>query len=251
DRGFRRVDHQDAALRRGVDVHVVDSHPGAADHPEPVGSFEQFCRDAGRAAHDERVVGGDPLVEVGVEIHVDVKTLPQQLHTGLGNPLTYEHARTLIRHTVTPCSYASRADAAATPGSTATPSSVHASSSPSRAATTSSSPTWPMWPIRTIFPRSGPWPPAIVIPERSRSVRTTAVPSTPSGTPIAVTTTDRSSSGEKSSSPIAFTPARQARPSRRALPHAASRPSASRRSSAASSPRTSETAGVKDRKSVV
>src|SRR3982750_4439744 len=65
-----------------------------------------------------------------------------------------------------------------------------------------------MWPIRKIFPFSAAWPFAIVIPKRSRSVATTSVASTPSGARIAVTTAERSSSGEKSSRPIAFAPSR-------------------------------------------
>ena len=43
---------------------------------------------------------------------------------------------------------------------------------------------------------------------------TISAPSTPSGARIAVTTAERSSSGEKSSSPMAFAPSRQARPRR-------------------------------------
>jgi hypothetical protein len=73
----------------------------------------------------------------------------------------------------------------------------------------------PDMPMRTIFPLSPPWPPATVTPERSRISRTSATPSMASGTRIAVTTAERSSSGEKSSSPIAFAPARAARPRRR------------------------------------
>ena len=61
---------------------------------------------------------------------------------------------------------------------------------------------------------------------------------------MAVTTAERSSSGEKSSRPMALTPSRQARPRRRERSHAASRPSARSRSSETSRPRTSETAGV-------
>ena len=54
-----------------------------------------------------------------------------------------------------------------------------------------------------------------------------------------------SSSGEKSSSPIALIPSRQARPRRTWCSNAASRPPSSSRPSATSRPCTSETAGVK------
>ena len=59
-----------------------------------------------------------------------------------------------------------------------------------------------------------------------------------------MTTADRSSSGEKSSSPIAFAPSRQARPRRTWRSNAASSPSSSSSPSATFSARTSETAGV-------
>ena len=61
---------------------------------------------------------------------------------------------------------------------------------------------------------------------------------------MAVTTADRSSSGEKSASPIAFAPSRHARPSAAWRAKAASSPSSSSRPSATSSAATSVTAGV-------
>ena len=64
---------------------------------------------------------------------------------------------------------------------------------------------------------------------------------------IAVTTAERSSSGEKSSSPIALTPARQARPRRTWRSKVSSRPVSSSIRSATLRPKTSQTAGVKRR----
>ena len=73
-------------------------------------------------------------------------------------------------------------------------------------------------------PSARPWPPAIVTPCRSRSARARSVESIPSGMRAAVTTAERSSSGENSSRPIALIPARQARPRRTCRSKAASRP---------------------------
>ena len=64
----------------------------------------------------------------------------------------------------------------------------------------------PMWPMRKIFPFRSPWPGASVTPCLSRRWRSSAVPSTPSGARTAVTTAEVSSSGEKSSRPIALMP---------------------------------------------
>ena len=64
------------------------------------------------------------------------------------------------------------------------------------------------------MPLSGPWPGASVIPNRSRRSSRSCAPSIGSGTRTVVTTAERSSSGEKSSRPIALMPSRQARPSR-------------------------------------
>ncbi len=54
-----RVHHDDAPARRGLDVHVVHAHAGAADHAQVGGGFEHFGGDFGLAAHDERGVAGD------------------------------------------------------------------------------------------------------------------------------------------------------------------------------------------------
>ena len=102
----------------------------------------------------------------------------------------------------------------------------------------------PMWPIRKIFPFRSPCPPASVIPKRSRSAEMISPASIPSGARTAVTTALRSSSGEKSSSPIAFTPARAARPRRTWRSNVCSSPSARSRPSATSRPAMSDTAGV-------
>jgi hypothetical protein len=86
--------------------------------------------------------------------------------------------------------------------------------------------------------------PATVMPKRTCSARTSSRASMPSGVRIAVTIADRSSSGENSSSPIAFAPSRHARPSAACRANAASRPSSRRRPRATSSAATIVTAGV-------
>ena len=59
--GGRRVDHQDAALGRRLDVDVVDADAGAADHPEPLARGEQIGGHLGAAAHHQGVVVADQL----------------------------------------------------------------------------------------------------------------------------------------------------------------------------------------------
>ena len=98
--------------------------------------------------------------------------------------------------------------------------------------------------MRKIFPFRSPWPPMSWTPWTSRRRSRNSPTSRPSGARIAVTTAERSSSGEKSSRPIAFTPARQARPRRTCRSNAASSPSSRIIPSAASSASTSGTAGV-------
>ena len=46
DGRLRRVDDEDSLPRRGLDVDVVDAHPGAADHAEPLGPLEERSRRA-------------------------------------------------------------------------------------------------------------------------------------------------------------------------------------------------------------
>ena len=83
----------------------------------------------------------------------------------------------------------------------------------------------PMWPIRKILPFSCALArgegDAVMVAQVAQQHRRSRCPRACGS---AVTTADESSSGEKSSSPIAFTPARAARPSRTCRSNAASRP---------------------------
>src|SRR6266511_5196185 len=241
DRRLRSVRDDDPAARGGVDVDIVDPDAGAADHLQPLAALDHFRGQLrGRADHD-RVVAADRLGEIGVAIDVDVEApIAQEANPGLGDLFADEDgAQTGV------CSaQASSARVTATPRSISAPASASASSTAASAVVMSKTSNQPMWPMRKILPLRSPWPFAIVIPKRSRSAATTSVASTPSGVRIAVTTAERSSSGEKSSSPIALAPSRQARPSRACRSKAASRPSSSRRPSATSRARTMEIAGV-------
>ena len=126
------------------------------------------------------------------------------------------------------------------------PSSVSDSSTAASAAAMSKTSNQPMWPMRKIFPLS------VALARRERDAVPVAQVAQELGAvdavgrrATAVTTADESSSGEKSSSPIALTPARVARPSRTWRSNAASSPSSRIIPSATSSPRISDTAGVK------
>ena len=117
-------------------------------------------------------------------------------------------------HAVTGVSNASNARGTATPRSISAPSSISESSTAASAVAMSKTSNQPMCPIRKIFPFRCCWPGASVTPCRSRRWSSSSSLSIPSGARIAVTTAAVSSSGEKSSRPIAFTPARAARPRR-------------------------------------
>ena len=76
-----RVHHHDPGPGRRLDVHVVQADAGPGDHPEPGRVGQRLGIDPGRAAHDDRVGGGQrgeqraairavhvPDVEVGFEL---------------------------------------------------------------------------------------------------------------------------------------------------------------------------------------
>src|SRR5207248_1563464 len=240
DGRFRRVRDDDAPAGGGLDVDVVDAHSGPADHLQAVGALEHAGGQLRRRADHDRVVDANLLGEVAVQPDVDLEALAQELHARVGDRLRDQNAL----HTRARSSYASSALVTATPRSISAPRSASTSSTAASAVVMSKTSKKPMWPIRKIFPFSEDWPFAIVIPNRSRSPRTSSVASIPSGARIAVTTAERSSSGEKSSSPIALAPSRQARPSLTCRSKTASRPCSSRIPRATSSPATSETGGV-------
>ena len=108
DGGLRRVDDENAAFRRRVDVHVVDPDARPADHAKPRGLLEQVRRHLGRAANDEPVVCSDAFLERAVEIDVDVEAGPQQVDARLGDALADQDSRTLAHVAARPFTPAPR-----------------------------------------------------------------------------------------------------------------------------------------------
>ncbi len=87
---LRRVADQDAARRGRLDVDVVDTGAGPADHAQPRAGGDQLGVDARGGAHHERVVAGDPLQQLGaVEVRrdVDLGRLAQPVDAGRGDGL--------------------------------------------------------------------------------------------------------------------------------------------------------------------
>ena len=98
-----RVRDDDPAVRRRIDVDVVDPDAGPADHLQPVGALDQVGGQLGRRADDDRVVVADGLREIGVAVDVDVEVLAEQLDARLGDRLADEDPRAFGR-----CSRAGR-----------------------------------------------------------------------------------------------------------------------------------------------
>ena len=221
-----RVRDDDPAPRRRLDVDVVDADARAADHLQPVGARDQLGGQLRRRADDDRVVAADRLREVRVARRRRRRSAPagagrrrRRSARGRGRAGARSHARGLRR---TP---RARAETA-TPRSNSTPASTRPSSTAASAVVMSKTSNQPMWPMRKILPFSV----ALAADELDRRGRPAGGAGSrrrrgPSGARIAVTTAERSSSGEKSSRPIAFTPARQARPRRTWRSNAASSPS--------------------------
>jgi hypothetical protein len=92
----RRVDDDDAALRGGGDVDVVDPDAGARDGAQVRRAGEQVGVDLRRRADDDRVVGGDPLLELlarPVIAAVDVEAGDlEHVEAGVADVLGHEHA---------------------------------------------------------------------------------------------------------------------------------------------------------------
>ena len=132
DRRLRRVDDEDSQPRRCVDVDVVDSHAGAADHPEARGPLEQGCVELRSRADHDRVVVADDVLQRRLEVDIDVEARPQELDAGLRDRLSDEDPR----HTGAPWN-AARACATPAPDSTSAPSSARPSSTAASAVATS------------------------------------------------------------------------------------------------------------------
>src|SRR5436309_3533963 len=243
DGRLRCIRNHDPPPRRGLDVDVVDTDAGAPDHLQTRSAVDELRRQLGRRTDHDRVVAVDDRREVALRVDVDLEMRSEELDArgcdGFPDQNPWNHQATRE------CSYASRAAVTATPRSTSAPRSASTTSTAASIVTMSNTSNQPMWPRRKILPSRSPCPFAIVIPKRLRRPLTMSVESIPSGARTAVTTALRSSSGEKSSRPIAFAPARAARPSRMCRSKTASRPSSSNSPSATSSAATSDTGGVK------
>src|SRR5581483_12418083 len=120
-----------------------------------------------RADH-ERVVVGDHGGEIRIAVHVDVEARAEQLDARLGDRLPDEdlHARTVS-------AYASSARVTAAPRSIGAPRSPRTSSTAASAVAMSNTSNQPMCPMRKRRAASSPWPPATVMPKRSRRASTT------------------------------------------------------------------------------
>ena len=102
DVGGGGVADDDAALRGGLHVDVVDGHAGSPDDLEAAGRVQELRRHLGLGAHDERVVGGDGRrqgLRRQVEPHVHLIALaPQDVQTLVGDLLRDQNP--LARHGV-------------------------------------------------------------------------------------------------------------------------------------------------------
>ncbi len=223
DRRLRRVRDDDPAPRRRVDVDVVDADARAADHLQVHGAFDQLGRELRRRAHDDRVVAADDLLERRLRVDVDVEAGTQELDARVGDRLADED----LRGHATACARTPRAPRSRRRRARCPRRARRATSSTAASAVvmskTSNQPMWPMpedLPLEIALSVRDRHPEAVA--QRRRRCRSASIPS---GARTAVTTALRSSSGEKSSRPIAFTPAREARPSRTCRSNAASSPS--------------------------
>jgi hypothetical protein len=87
DRRLGRVRDDDPTPGRRLDVDIVDSHAGAADHLQPLRALEHVRRQLRRRADHDRVVRADLLAQVAVRLEVDVEALAEQLDPGVGDRL--------------------------------------------------------------------------------------------------------------------------------------------------------------------
>ena len=193
DRRLGRVRDDDPATCRGVHVHVVDADAGTADDLQPRPTLDDVAGQLRRRPDDDGVVAGDDLVERRLEVDVDLEPRAKELDPRVGDRLPDQNAHQPAAATEPK---ASKAAGAARPGSTSAPASRSSTSIAPSASAMSSIVTWPMWPIRKSRETRSPWPPAIVIPCRSRSARRSSTASIPSGVNAPVSTAALSSSGE-------------------------------------------------------
>src|SRR5262249_48059357 len=126
----------------------------AADHLQLRGVLDQLAGQLRRRPDHDCVVVGDPALERGVAVDVDIEVVSQQLDPGFRDLLSDENSR--FGHTCARSAYASSARVTPTPRSISAPASASASSSAASAVVMSKTSNHPMWPIRMIFPFSSP-----------------------------------------------------------------------------------------------
>ncbi len=116
DRRLGRVRNDDPAPGRGLDVDVVDTDAGAADHLQVGRELDQLGGELRRGADHDRVVAVDDLGDRRRLILVDLELRAQQLDPRIGDRLPHEDA-----HRQAAVSYAARAAAPAAPRSSVAP----------------------------------------------------------------------------------------------------------------------------------
>src|SRR4051812_8911840 len=119
---LRRIRDDDAPLGRGVDVDVVNSRPGAADHLEPLRAADQVRSELGGRADQDPVELADPLLElvpVPLQPELDVELLTQELDAGVGDLLGDENLHRLTSSEISSTQSMQAVSASTSAGSTA------------------------------------------------------------------------------------------------------------------------------------
>src|SRR5205085_2231438 len=159
-------------------------------HAKPERAPRDLLADPAETEHAEPLAGQldaavrRPLPAAELERGVRLRDVARERHQQPDRVLRGGDDRRLGRvrdDDAAACSNASSAAVTAAPRSMSAPSSTSTISTAASAVVMSNTSNQPMWPIRKTLPLSGPWPSAIVIPNRSRSAETTALDSTPSG----------------------------------------------------------------------
>ena len=88
---LRSVDDDDPAAGRRLHVDVVHSDPGAPDHLQIRGAFDEIRGELRRGANHDRVVALDDLLERCHLVLVDVEPRPEKLDPRFGDRLANEH----------------------------------------------------------------------------------------------------------------------------------------------------------------